>query len=145
MPRADTAMRIQRTPALKYIGESLVGERQLLTPSFLPGNSPFLPAEVGWKGSPWLSPAPCMGSHALLPPQESKHTYPKGLGEAPALSSTCVAAPALYPCSHYALETRLSHAGTLKHPRALSFPKAHYVPKYNPPGVTMYSPEYCCE
>lgn len=115
MPRADTAMRIQRTPALKYMGASLVGERQLLTPRFPSEDSPFLPAELGEKAVPGC-PQP----------------------------GTCFVVPALYPCSHYASETGLSHAGTPEHPRVLSFPKAHYTPKYNPSGVTRYSPECCC-
>lgn len=123
MPRADTAIRIQRTPALKYIGASLVEERQLLTPSFPPGNSPFLPTKVGWKGSPWLSPAPCVGSHALLSPQGSKHTYPKGLGEAPALSSTSCCCPS--PVSMFTLCHR-DKAESCRNPKA---PKSPELPQ----------------
>lgn len=145
MPRADAAMRIQRTPVLKYIGASLVEERDPAKTELCcsrPGTIPSSLEKGGGKAtpgcplSPTWGPVPC--SHL-----DGAHTHPQELGAAPALPRTSVSGPSPIPMPTLCpgeSSARLSHAGTLKQPEGvLSFPKAHYVPKCKPPGVIMYS------
>lgn len=138
MPRADAAMRIQRTPVLKYIGASLSGEREPAETK----HSCSCSGTGGGKAAPAcpLSPAwgPVPGSCL-----EGAHTHLQGLGAAPALPRICVSGPSPVPmptlCPGESL-ARLSHVRTPKQPEAVpSFPEAHYVPKCKPSGVTTHS------
>lgn len=81
MPRADTATRIQRTPVLKYMGASLVGEREPVETQHhcsCLGTFPSSPEKGYGKAAPGrplssaLGPVPCSyleGAHA--PPQRA--------------------------------------------------------------------------
>lgn len=144
MPRADAAMRIQRTPVLKYIGASLAGEREPAESEHRcshPGNGPFLAGEGGWKGSPWLSPVPCVGSHAWLLPRGSTHTPARAQGSSSLAPYLCFW-PEPRTHAHVIPWGELGKAQSCRDPEAArvpSFPKAHYVPKCKPPGVTTYS------
>lgn len=145
MPRADAATRIQRTPVLKYIGASLVEERDPAETEHCCSHLGTVPssrekgggkAAPGCPLSPAWGPMPCScleGAHAPL----------QGLGAAPALPRICVSGPSSVPMPTLCpgeSSARPSHAGTPRQPEGvLSFPKAHYVPKCKPPGVTTYS------
>lgn len=145
MPRADAAVRIQRTPALKYIGASLAGEREPAETEHCcshPGTVPLSLEKGGGKASPDCSLSPAWGPEPCSR-LEGAHTHPQGLGEAPALPRIPVSGPSPVPmptlCPGESL-ARLSHAGTPKQSEGvLSFPKAHYVSKSKPAGVTPYS------
>lgn len=130
--------RIQRTPALKYIGAILGREREPAETKHRcchPGMVP--PSLKNQDGKAALSPAWGPIPHSCL----------KGvLRAAPALLHVYVSGPSPVPmprlCPRQS-SVRQSHVGTPKEPEgALSFPKVHYVPKCKAPGVSMYWQRY---
>jgi len=132
MPKADAAMRIQRTPVLVYIGVSLGEEREPAETQHRclhPGTVPSSPEKWGGEAAPGCPLSPAWRDHTPTP-------RPRGSS---ALPRTCVSGPSPVPMSTLCpgeSSARLSHAGTSKQPEGVpSFPKHIMVPNANPWGL----------